>query len=391
MLKSRMKLITIIITLFLIFSMTPVFANNQIVNTEALPTITSTEDATKTDEIETSEEKYLNTQLQENNYKKSDVYLTGDNITIDYIVDGNLFICANTVTINSQIGGDAFIIAKNIVVDTDAYIFSNLFAISNSIEIKGVIYDVYSSSQNLTISGGYIYRDVKAYCKTLNVNGTIGRNAFINCLAINFNTEPNTNGIIYGDLNYTAKSELSIPENAVDGEVKYTQLSNLSESSVKSIIKNYILDLGQFLAFILIIGLICLCISPKFLEESKNYAGKKLLGLFGYGLLGLILIPITCIILFLLNLTINVSLLLLAIYILAIVVSKSIFIIVINNYICSKLHINKKAGVLGMLIGTGIIIWALTNIPYVNIIISAITIIFGLGILINSILPKNSK
>ncbi len=33
-------------------------------------------------------------------------------MTIDYIVDGNLFVMANTVTINSQIGGDAFIMAK---------------------------------------------------------------------------------------------------------------------------------------------------------------------------------------------------------------------------------------------------------------------------------------
>ena len=33
------------------------------------------------------------------NYKDGDLYLTGDEVTIDYIVDGNLFVLANTVNI----------------------------------------------------------------------------------------------------------------------------------------------------------------------------------------------------------------------------------------------------------------------------------------------------
>ena len=44
-----------------------------------------------------------------------------------------------------------------------------------------------------------------------------------------------------------------------------------------------------------------------------------------------------------------------------------------------------------MLIISGIIVWALSNIPYVGWIISIITSVLGLGILICSIIPKRNK
>ena len=195
MIKNKTKIITIFLILILLFSATSVLADNE--------NVTS------------------NTQVQDDSYKKSDVYLTGDTITIDYIVDGNLFVMADTVTINSQIGGDAFILAKKLIINEDGYIFSNLFTISESIEIKGVVYDVFALTKNFLISEGYVYRDLKVCSETLNINGIVGRNAFVNCSSINFNTDENTNGIIYGDLNYSSTSEISIPENVVNGTVNY--------------------------------------------------------------------------------------------------------------------------------------------------------------------------
>lgn len=391
MLRNKTKIIAIFLILVLLLSTTFVLADNDTKDNEIMPisTDTDTDADNDTDEISDSiEESVDNTTLQEDNYKKSDVYLTGDNITIDYIVDGNLFVCANTVTINSQIGGDAFILAKNLIINEQAYVFSNLFTISESIEIKGVVYDVYALAKNLTLSNGYIYRDIKTSCDTLTINGTIGRNAFVNCASMNFNSEESANGVIYGNLNYTSKSEISIPENIVSGSVNYTPTKLSPEKSVPNIISDYILDLGCFVVFVIIIWLICLWIAPKFLENTYSYVGKKSLKILGYGLLTLIVIPIACIILVLLELTSSISLLLLALYIIAIVLSKSLFTITANNYLCSKLKINKNSGIFGMLIVSGIIIWVLTQIPYVGAFISFMITVLGLGILITSILPK---
>ena len=291
MFKNKTKIIAFFLVLFLLFSSTFVFADDEVSQDNEIMPISD----------ESVENAVENTKTQEDSYKKSDVYLTGDNITIDYIVDGNLFVVANTVTINSQIGGDAFICAKNVIINKDGYVFSNLFTTAESVEIKGVVYDVFALAKNFTISGGFVYRDLKVACGNLTVNGSVGRNAFVACSSINFNTDQNSNGIIYGDLNYSSDPEVSIPENSVKGNVNYTNLDSSSEQkTVASIIAAYIINLGKFLAFVLIIWLICLALAPKFLANTNNYVGKKTLGIFGYGLLSLIVVPIACIILVLL-------------------------------------------------------------------------------------------
>ena len=97
MLKNKTKIIAVFLALILLFSTTCVFADNETSADE--PTVISTD--TSTDEIEESVENIVSDEhnhdhYDENSFKKSDVYLAGDNITIDYVVDGNLFICANT-------------------------------------------------------------------------------------------------------------------------------------------------------------------------------------------------------------------------------------------------------------------------------------------------------
>ena len=334
---------------------------------------------------------YADNETSKDSYKNSDVYLMGDNVTIDYVVDGNLFVMADTVTINSKIGGDAFIMAKTINVGDQAYIFSNLFAMADSIDIKGVVYDVYALAQNFTVSNGYIYRDAKLCCNTININGVIGRNAFVSCSNINFNTDENDKGIIYGDLTYSTPSELSFDKNIVNGNVTYKAPKVSHEKSIREIVASYISDLGAFLAFVIIIWLVCLWVTPKFLDDTNKFVGKKTLNVLGTGLLTLITVPIACIILLLLQLTAGISLLTVAIYILALIVAKSIFTIVANNYLCSKLNINKNTGIFGMLIVSGVIVWVISELPYVGGIVSFIISVLGLGVLVSAILPKKAK
>lgn len=389
MLKNKTKIIAFLLVLILAITSSFVYADNE---TSSENDIALISDTSETKPVETNIENTVSTnETSKDSYKNSDVYLMGDNVTIDYVVDGNLFVMADTVTINSKIGGDAFIMAKTINVGNQAYIFSNLFAMANSIDIKGVVYDVYALAQNFTISNGYIYRDAKISCNTLNINGAIGRNAFVNCSKINFNTDENTKGIIYGDLTYSTPSELSFDKNIVNGNVTYKAPKVSPEKSVREIVASYILDLGAFLAFVIIIWLVCLWVAPKFLNDTNKFVGKKTLNVLGTGLLTLIAVPIACIILLLLQLTAGISLLTVAIYILALIVAKSIFTIVANNYLCSKLNINKNTGIFGMLIVSGVIVWVISELPYVGGIVSFIISVLGLGVLVSAILPKKAK
>ena len=389
MLKNKTKIIAFLLVLILAITSSFVYADNE---TSSENDIALISDTSETKPVETNVENTVSTnETSKDSYKNSDVYLMGDNVTIDYVVDGNLFVMADTVTINSKIGGDAFIMAKTINVGDQAYIFSNLFAMANSIDIKGVVYDVYALSQNFTVSNGYIYRDAKLCCNTININGVIGRNAFVSCSNINFNTDENDKGIIYGDLTYSTPSELSFDKNIVNGNVTYKAPKVSPEKSVREIVASYISDLGAFLAFVIIIWLVCLWLAPKFLNDTNKFVGKKTLNVLGTGLLTLIVLPIACIILLLLQLTAGISLLTVAIYILALIVAKSIFTIVANNYLCSKLNINKNTGIFGMLIVSGVIVWVISELPYVGGIVSFIISVLGLGVLVSAILPKKVK
>ena len=389
MLKNKTKIIAFLLVLILAITSSFVYADNE---TTLEDDIIPISDNLESSPVENNAENPISTnEPTEDTYKSHDVYLTGDNVTVDYIVDGNLFVIANTVTINSKIGGDAFIMAKTINVGDQAYIFSNLFAMADSIDIKGVVYDVYALAQNFTVSNGYIYRDAKLCCNTININGAIGRNAFVSCSNINFNTDENDKGIIYGDLTYSAPSELSFDKNIVNGNVTYKAPKVSPEKSVREIVASYISDLGAFLAFVIIIWLVCLWVAPKFLNDTNKFVGKKTLNVLGTGLFTLIAVPIACIILLLLQLTAGISLLTVAIYILALIVAKSIFTIVANNYLCSKLNINKNTGIFGMLIVSGVIVWVISELPYVGGIVSFIISVLGLGVLVSAILPKKAK
>lgn len=389
MLKNKTKILVFLLILAISLTTSFVYADNE---TTLEDDIIPISDNLESSPVENNAENPISTnEPTEDTYKSHDVYLTGDNVTVDYVVDGNLFVMADTVTINSKIGGDAFIMAKTINVGDQAYIFSNLFAIADSIDIKGVVYDVYALAQNFTISNGYIYRDAKLCCNTININGAIGRNAFVSCSNINFNTDENDKGIIYGDLTYSTPSELSFDKNIVNGNVTYKAPKVSPEKSVREIVASYILDLGAFLAFVIIIWLVCLWVAPKFLNDTNKFVGKKTLNVLGTGLLTLIAVPIACIILLLLQLTAGISLLTVAIYILALIVAKSIFTIVANNYLCSKLNINKNTGIFGMLIVSGVIVWVISELPYVGGIVSFIISVLGLGVLFSAILPKKAK
>lgn len=381
MLKNKFKIIALLTVIILSLMIPIVRAENETADNQF------NESAENLDIMPINESE----DVSDDNFKKGDLYLVGDNITIDYIVDGNVFIFANTVTINSQIGGDVFVCAGTVNVGEEGSIFSNLFAFAKDINISGLVYDLYASSQNVTISG-YIYRDIRVGLNTLNIDGVIGRNAFVTANSIHFATSSddensvNSQGVVNGDFNYTSNAEISIPEGSVVGNTNFTQAKKTNAS-----IQFYILSLGKFLTTVAVIWLFCLWITPKFLKNTKNLITKKLLPVVGYGILTPILALIVFVLLFVLGITSTVAGLGIAILFLGLAISSSIFVITINYLICDRLKIEKTMGIFGLLLVTAAIVWLVTLIPYVGSLISYVAAILGLGILVKSILPEKTS
>jgi cytoskeletal protein CcmA (bactofilin family) len=343
-------------------------------------------------ELDDDDSEYTTSLTDDESFKKSDIYLTGDDITIDYIIDGNLFVLANNVTINSQIGGDVFVCANTVTIGENGYVFSNLFTLSKDVIVNGVVYDLYSASENTTING-YVYRDIHVSSNTVNILGTIGRNAFINCVNLNFvsgsNVDVNTEGIINGNLQYSAKQEASIPENSVTGEITFEEESYSNNANV---ILDSIISLVTFIVTVVVIWLLCLWLTPKFLSKSTSLlTTKKVLPVIGLGILSPIIGMVASIILFILGITSIVGLLILITLLVLMIISSSIFIITINNIICDKFKIQKTISILGILIISSAVFWLIGLISYIGTFIKIVAVVLGLGIILSNIFLKEKN
>lgn len=343
--------------------------------------------------IDTTDADNLITTAQEN-IKEGDEYLVGQDITIDYTIDGNLYVFGNNVTINSQIVGDVFVCANQLVVEKDGYIYSNLFACAQSVTVNGVIYDAYVCTNNFTISGGYIYRDLRLSANTVNIFGIVGRNAYIGCNTLTFENQnadstsenvTSSRGIINGNLEYSA-NESYIPEGCVNGETKFTPIEINDDVSIKY----YVISLASFLCLVIFIWLILLWLSPKFLGQTNDLLKTKKSSIALYGILGLILIPIVSVLLMFSGIAANVGLLILALYIILLCVSKTFFTIALNKLVCTKLKIEKTLANFGVLLVSSLVVWVVGLIPYVGSILSFIMVWIGLGVMLTYVIPNKS-
>lgn len=386
MLKNKFKIIALWAIIILSLTLPIVRAEDETTNNNVAPQDTAEEiSANNNNAVATTEE----------NFKKSDIYLTGDNITIDYIVDGNLFVLANHVTINSQIGGDAFICANSVTIGEQGYIFSNLFTFSKDVTINGVVYDLYSASENTTING-YIYRDIHVGSNTINILGTIGRNAYVDCVNLNF-TKDSTNSenatspstaqpTISGNLEYTAKSQISIPEGIVTGETIFNQKLSFEGNKIQE----QIVSLITFVITIIAVWLLCLWLAPKFLKNNTSLlTTKKILPVIGFGILTPIVFVLLSVLFFILGITSTLGFLLLLALFALIIISNSMFMITLNTIICNKLNIQKRMAIFGMLIATSIVLWLVGLIPFVGPILGGIVFILGTGIAISSLILRD--
>lgn len=333
----------------------------------------------------------------EDNFKKSDVYLSGNDVTIDYVVDGNLFVFASNVTINSQIGGDAFIFANSVTIGEQGYIHSNLFAFSKDVTINGIIGDLYTASENTTIAG-YVCRDIHIASEIVNVSGVIRRDAYVTCSTLAFlsganeNNEeqatPATQPMIQGNLNYSAKTESTIPEGIVSGETTFEQ----QKSFDTNVMQERIINLLTFVVTIVAVWLVCLWLAPKFLKNNTSLLTTKKIGpVILFGLLTPIAIVILTIVFFLLGITSTLGLLLLMILFTLITISTSIFAITLNTIICNRLKIEKTLAIFGMLVATSIVLWLIGLIPIIGFLLGLIVVVLGLGIIISSIVLKEKE
>lgn len=368
-------------------------------NTQAVENATSAE-SDATGETSSGEE-IITTYQTDYEFATSDKFYYDSAVEISEVIDGNAFAYGNSVNVTGEIYGDLFIAGNKLIISEDAVVHGNVFAFGGTLEISGICSDVYAYVSDFKLnSTAIVARNVNLAANTVTLSGQINRDANISSNNISFDladdetssneatnedrqealiSEMTKNIVIQGNLNYTSENEQNIPEEAVAGEIAYSQVQTDTQGIILSVVKSIIS--GLIFSFVIIMLLIW--IAPKFKDRASAIVEKSSFKAFGIGLLvffGTIL-AVIILLLFTAGLASSVAVAATGLLALAYVVSNTIFSMSIGKLIANKLNLNKNVAFVLFSLLIVLVLALVRYIPYVGVPVNFITSMIGLGII----------
>lgn len=259
----------------------------------------------------------------------------------------------------------------NGIVKNDGFVFGNVVNFNENSIIER---DLLVLASNVTISGT-IKKDVTIYASTVTINGNIE------------NVNIKANEIIIENANI---NNLSYNEDAVievkDSQVNTTNLTEKlqSEVTIQDQIMNFIYNLGGILVIFLALYLLAPKLFKKIESNNANITVLNVFSMFGFGTLSLILIPVIFILLLTITFCIPLAILLLILYVLAIWLSSIFTGYLLGYVIWTKLMKKENNPLLTGLIGI-VVLNLLGIIPYIGILITVISVMIGIGVILQQI------
>ena len=374
--KSKILLSVLFVVLLLLSSVCLATEDTSLID----DSVVVTSDTNNTQEVDTTSSTA--------NWVNTDLYLSEDKVTIDKVVDGNAFVAAKEVTVTGEIGGDLFVVADKVTIE-GGYVYSSLFVCANEITINGVVYDVYAISNNFNLeSNGFIYRDLKVTGSNINLSGKIRRDAYISAKSLTLNEQSGT--IVYGNLEYSTPSEITIPEGAVSGSVKYNvNTSNTEkETSIASIILGYVSEAIQALLLTFVLTVILLWLTPKFVNRVGNMSVGKSFASLGIGVITPVVLVIVALLLAISVIGLKMLLPATFIFVVFSLIASSITSIFFGKLFTKLLKTDSKVKFVLFTLLSNLVLWLLTKIPFVGGFIGFLIYAFGIGTLLVNIVCK---
>lgn len=341
--------------------------------------------------IETNEEDSTEVEEDEDlteSIHSGNLYLFGNDVVMDKLVDGDAFIVGNKVKITGQVNGSLYVIANQICFD-GALVRYSIYACANYMYYdNGGTYEnesnMYVIAKTLsTTYSSYISRDVKILASDVTFKSAIGRNADIICNNLSLGEEQDV-AEIWGDLNYTANNELAISEDIVKGTVTYSK--QYLGSSLTGILTSFGIAIVTVLALYIILSKL----TPKFMENiyENKISAISLLKAFGIGLATIITVAIFIILLAGTGVGILLAVILGLLFAILLIIATPIFAVRIAHSLKNIFKIEKSYMFYILVILVTVIISALTFIPILGFALKLIINIISIGLITNVFLPK---
>lgn len=370
--KNQKFLLTILLIVMMSFS---IFSSlSEATNVESISESSETTEIDKeSDEKATAEEAEIH---------NGDLYLFGNKVVMDKLVDGNVFIIGQEVEITGQVNGNLFVCANKLAFN-NCYVRYSVFACANRVYYNSACNDFYVfSSKDLEMTyDSYVVRNIKAFSSLIKFKAAVGRDADLSFNKIELG-EGEDIPVVYGNLRYSAPSEIVIPEGVITetGSVTYT-----NSNSVLAIITNFLVCIVTAIVICIIIK----TFAPKFatMLENEKLQVIKLVKHFAIGLVSMTVVTILFILLLITQIGINLGVIVALSFIILCLLATPIFAIIITNALKPILKLDKKPMFYLVLCLVSIVLYGVTLIPFVGVLFSLLIAPTSIGILINMIFP----
>lgn len=318
-----------------------------------------------------------------------DLYLTDDKVNLTGVVDGNAFIVGKEVTISAEVGGDVFVCANKVTID-GGYIYSSLFVAANEVVINGIVYDVYAVTRDFTLgTDGYVYRDLRVASNSIRIDGKVRRDAYLTGVNLNINSENGT--LIGGNLEYSTSQEITLGDDVVIGEVKFSK-EEVKEISVAERILHYVFDALSALVFSFIVVLLAIWLAPNFVEKVSNMSTKKAFASLGVGVVAPVVVIIALVLLLASTVATSVAFAASFVFVAICMASTAVASIYFGNLFAKLVKWDGKVKFVLACLISALAIWLISQIPFIGGLFGYLVAAFGFGtLLINVFFKKSSK
>ncbi|MDP2736396.1 MAG: polymer-forming cytoskeletal protein [bacterium] len=296
---------------------------------------------------------------------EGDVFCAGQSININGKIGGSLRVAGNSITLNGQVARNAVTIGASIVTADSSSVGWDLLILGNIFELRG-----------------NIGRDLYGSATKVNLAGQVGKNIDLNFGAKNNNDKSliiSSTAKIDGEVKYKSDKDAAIDPGAV---IKGEVIHNFPTAVAK---KSHLADLGWWWGKLisifsaLVIGLVLISFWREKIIKITDLMLAKVGPSLGWGILTLLLIPLIVIILLITIIGMPLAFISLALWLIAIYVSKILVGILVGRSLINNYWPKKKDSlILAMIIGI-IVAHLIFALPFIGWIIALLAIFWGLG------------
>ena len=337
--------------------------------------------------------------VAKNEVVEGNLYAAGANLIIEGKITGDVFCAGQSINISGEVAGD--IICAGQTINVSGKVGGSLRAAGQSINFGGQVARnaIAMGASIVTAASSSVGWEMLVLGNAVDIRGDIGRDLYGSVAKANIAGRVGKNlDLNFGRQNQNDKPLIIAGTANISGNVKYTSLKDAvmeTGSIIKGEISHNLPKIkaaksnyshlgwwwGKLISIFsaLVIGLVLISFWREPIIKITDLMLNKIGPSFGWGILLLLLTPMIVIILLITIIGLPLSLILLALWLIAIYASKILVGILVGRRLLNNFWLAKKDSlILAMVIGI-IIASLIFALPFIGWIVSLLAMLWGLG------------